>query len=129
MVATNRRIETRGEVLCEFLSPLGEVCEHKSSFAGGVDLLDDFFEAGEFAGTAIEWSVVVAVGHGVIADLLECSDRSEDAAIAIVGARFEGSASDETVEHCLVKTDLFGSHRTVIEFVDAVGKFGGNCRF
>ena len=86
MVAANRRIEPCGEMLREFLAPFGKVCEDEGSFASGVDLLDDFFEAGEFAGTAIEWSVVVAVGNGVIADLLESRDRSEDAPIAIVGA-------------------------------------------
>ena len=97
-------------MLREFLPPLGEVCEDEGSFASGVDLLDDFFEAGEFAGTAIEWAVIVAVGNGVITDLLQRSDRSEDAAIAIVGARFEGSTSNKTVEHRLVETNLFGSH-------------------
>ena len=71
----------------------------------------------------------MAIGNGVVADLFECGDGGKNAAIATVGARFEGCSGNETVEYCLIQTDLFGRHRTMVKLIDTVGKFCGNSRF
>ena len=115
-------------MLGELHAPLGEVGEHQHPLLGGVDDLDDLLEAGELAGTAVEGLVVVAVGHRVVADLLEGGDGGQDLALALVGALLDGGLRDQGIEDRLVEADLLRRHGAVVELVDAVGELGGDGR-
>ena len=77
---------TLGEVVGELLAPLGEVGEHQDPLAGGEHRLDDLLEPGQLARAAGERPVVVLVGGGVVADLLERGDGGEDRALLRLAA-------------------------------------------
>ena len=124
MVAGDRDAGDLGEVVGQALAPLGEVGEDEDPLAGGEHRLDDLLEAGQLAGPPGERAVVVLVGGGVVADLLERGDGGEDRPLLRLAA--PSAVGDEPVEHGLVEADLLGGHRAVVELVDAVGQLGGD---
>ena len=128
VVAGDRHAGDLGEVVGEPLAPLGEVGEDQDPLAGREHRLDDLLEPGQLAGAAGERPVVVLVGGGVVADLLERGDGGEDR--ALLGARPPASCGvgHEPVEHRLVEADLLGRHRAVVELVDPVGQLGRDLR-
>ena len=109
------------------LAPLGEVGEDQDPLAGGEHRLDDLLEPGQLARAPGERPVVVLVGGGVVADLLERGDGGEDRALLRLAAGL-GGVGHQPVEHGLVEADLLGRHRAVVELVDAVGQLGGDHR-
>ena len=121
VVAGDRHAGDLGEVVGQLLAPLGEVGEDEDPLAGREHRLDDLLEAGQLARAAGERPVVVLVGGGVVADLLERGDGGEDRALLAARRPALGGVGDEVVEHGLVEADLLGGHRAVVELVDRSG--------
>ena len=128
VVAGDRHAGDLGEVVGQLHAPLGEVGEHEDPLAGREHRLDDLLEAGQLARAAGQRPVVVLVGRGVVADLLERGDGGEDRALLAARRPASARVGDQPVEHGLVEADLLGRHRAVVELVDAVGQLGGDRR-
>ena len=91
VVAGHRRAGALGEMVGEPDPPLREVREHQHALARREHRVDDLLEPRELARPALERKIVVLVGGGVVADLLERGDRGEDLTVAGL-ARLPGSA-------------------------------------
>ena len=130
MVALDRSAGALTQVRGELLAPRRKVGEDEDLLVGGEHRLDDLIETVEFSGTSVETIVISLVVHRMVADLLQRRNRSEHGALALIASllRF-GGGDDEAVDHGLVQPDLLGRHRTVVEFVDAIGEFFRDRRF
>ena len=127
VVAGDRQAGDLAEVLGQAAAPRGEVGEDEHPLAGGEDRLDDLLEAGQLARAPGQRPAVVAVGGGVVADLLQRGDGGEDRRpCGVRRRRRRPTLSDQLVEHGLVEPDLLGGHRAVVELVDLVGQLGGD---
>ena len=93
------------DVLLDDGAHLGELAEDQDTVAGGNDLVQQLFEAGQLAGTAGDGGVVAQQLARVIAHLLELDQRVEDGTAArhALGA-FQSRFN--VAQHGLVEGDL-----------------------